>query len=75
MAEGYTSMGPVLSRDQVRRSRHAVYSMFNTTMATIRRLGLQEQLANVGFTSFKLRHLGRYDLEVGAAVCCAGGFF
>lgn len=38
--------------------------MFNTTLETIQRLGLQEDLLRVGFANFKLRHSGRYDLQV-----------
>ena len=37
--------------------------MFHETLSTIKRLDLEDELKNVGFTNFKLRHAGRYDLQ------------
>ncbi len=38
--------------------------MYTETLAVIQRLGLHEDLLKVGFTNFKLRNAGRFDLEV-----------
>eukprot|EP00051_Salpingoeca_urceolata_P004766 m.67550 g.67550 ORF g.67550 m.67550 type:complete len:493 (-) comp13835_c0_seq2:627-2105(-) len=52
------------TKEQVRLCRHAVYDMFNETMETIQRLDLAETFLRTGFSRFKLRHHGRYDMQI-----------
>eukprot|EP00041_Stephanoeca_diplocostata_P000669 m.16014 g.16014 ORF g.16014 m.16014 type:complete len:785 (-) comp10880_c0_seq1:1812-4166(-) len=53
-----------LTLEQVRMCRQEVYKMFHQTLDIIRRLDLQEELETRGFATFKLRHRGRYDMEI-----------
>lgn len=49
--------------------------MYDRTMQTVKRLGKEEDLLKVGFTNFKLRHTGRFDMQiVSSAKKVIGGF-
>jgi len=61
---GICEYSPALSKPQVKACRREVYSMFDRTMQTIKRLGKEEDLMKVGFTNFKLRHTGRFDMQI-----------
>ena len=65
----FCSRGFALNHTAVARLLHhlpmpQVYSMFDRTMLTIKRLGKEEDLMKVGFTNFKLRHTGRFDMQI-----------
>ena len=55
-------MRKVLTRDQVDMAALAVESRFNHVIRTVNTMSLQNILETVGFTTFKLRHVGRYGL-------------
>ena len=66
MTQGICTYEPGLTKAQVRSCRKHIYNMFDTTMSTIKRLDKLEDLEKIGFTNFKLRHKGRYDLQIDA---------
>eukprot|EP00050_Salpingoeca_kvevrii_P000042 m.140621 g.140621 ORF g.140621 m.140621 type:complete len:519 (+) comp10015_c0_seq6:3-1559(+) len=62
--KGYCTSPNGITREQVIACRREVYGQFRETMQAVKRLGLQEDLMKRGFSSFKLRHNGRYDMEI-----------
>ena len=61
---GICELPAALSREQVTACRREVYGMYTRTMSIIDRADLREELMTTGFTDFKLRHAGRYDLQI-----------
>lgn len=53
-----------LTAAQVTQCRREVYTTFVETMDGLKRLDLLEDLQKRGFTHFKMRHSGRYDMAL-----------
>jgi hypothetical protein len=59
-AKGLCHMRNVLKKSQVDETASAVEARFNHVIRTVNMMSLQNILETVGFTTFKLRHVGRY---------------
>ena len=59
LLQGITQLRHVLTSDQVNEAVGAVESRFNHVIKVVNTMSLQHILESVGFTTFKLRHVGR----------------
>ena len=59
LIQGITQLRQVLTSDQVNEAVSAVESRFNHVIKVVNTMSLQHILESVGFTTFKLRHVGR----------------
>ena len=66
MVEGLCVLPEALTASQTAAAHAAAIDYFEKVNYTINQLDLQEELISEGFTSFKLRHPGRYDMVVPA---------
>ena len=57
--QGITQLRGVLSTDQLNSCLEAVEERFNHVINVVNTMSLQHILESVGFTTFKLRHVGR----------------
>ena len=57
--QGITQLRHVLTSEQVNEAVGAVESRFNHVIKVVNTMSLQHILESVGFTTFKLRHVGR----------------
>jgi hypothetical protein len=60
---GCTTLDSGLSEDDVSACATVIETWFNHVVVKLNTLGLQEVMKNVGFTEFKTRGPGRYDLN------------
>jgi hypothetical protein len=59
LRQGITQLRQVLTSEQVNEAVGAVESRFNHVIKVVNTMSLQHILESVGFTTFKLRHVGR----------------
>ena len=52
---------------QVIACRREVFRSYKSNIDTVQRLGMADELQHMGFRHFKMRDVGRFDLEVSAA--------
>jgi len=64
LEQGLCTLNEGLTPDQVEASHNEVLQYFDDVMFTLTQLELQEDLANGGFTTFKIRDAGRYDMVI-----------
>ena len=57
--QGITQLRGVLGTDQLNSCLEAVEERFNHVINVVNTMSLQHILESVGFTTFKLRHVGR----------------
>jgi ectoine hydroxylase-related dioxygenase (phytanoyl-CoA dioxygenase family) len=73
--QGISHFKTALTEDQVEAAVAAVEDRCNHVIHVVNTMGLQRILENVGFTTFKLRHVGRYDMTIPAFDAKEGGDF
>eukprot|EP00912_Choanoflagellata_sp_UC4_P000358 UC4_evm4s219 len=64
LEQGFCEYNKGLTIEQVLMCGRQVLDSYRTNADVIRRLNLEEDLEKVGFTTFKLRHAGRFDLTI-----------
>jgi len=62
--EGYCELSDGLTGPQVEKCVRKILEEYNKNMYTITVMGLHQDFTDVGFTTFKLRNAGRYDLMI-----------